>query len=188
MELERYVRDAKAGWVMGPTNEVLRQFVGKAVLLGFDALDYWNQTYNRRVVENEVKKLDPDGKRELAAKLVEEADGRGEGLDREGLSDGDRAATALLVAGLRPVDRSLESHWVRPGAATAVRLRPDDALTVINRDGGQVAELTRPRRRGRRGRRRDRACAPTPAAACCAACSPSGEARRVPRRRCTPRA
>src|SRR5919197_842846 len=43
MELERYVRDAKAGWVMGPTNEVLRQFGGKAVLLGFDALDYWNQ-------------------------------------------------------------------------------------------------------------------------------------------------
>ena len=37
MELERYLRDAKAGWVMGPTNEVLRQFVGKAVLLGFDA-------------------------------------------------------------------------------------------------------------------------------------------------------
>ncbi len=36
MELERYLRDAKAGWVMGPTNEVLRQFVGKAVLLGFD--------------------------------------------------------------------------------------------------------------------------------------------------------
>ena len=36
MELERYLRDGKAGWVMGPTNEVLRQFVGKAVLLGFD--------------------------------------------------------------------------------------------------------------------------------------------------------
>ena len=61
MELERYLRDAKAGWVMGPTNEVLRQFVGKAVLLGFDALDYWNQTYNRRAVENEVKKLDAAG-------------------------------------------------------------------------------------------------------------------------------
>jgi alkylation response protein AidB-like acyl-CoA dehydrogenase len=74
MELERYLRDAKAGWVMGPTNEVLRQFVGRAVLLGFEALDYWNQTYNRRAVENEVKKLDPDGKRELAAKLVEEAE------------------------------------------------------------------------------------------------------------------
>ena len=43
MELERYLRDAKAGWVMGPTNEVLRQFVGKAVLLGFESLDYWNQ-------------------------------------------------------------------------------------------------------------------------------------------------
>ena len=73
MELERYLRDAKAGWVMGPTNEVLRQFVGKAVLLGFDSLDYWNQTYNRRAVENEIKKLDADGKRELAEALIAEA-------------------------------------------------------------------------------------------------------------------
>ena len=74
MELERYLRDAKAGWVMGPTNEVLRQFVGKAVLLGFESLDYWNQSYNRRAVENEVKKLDPAGKRALAEQLVAEAD------------------------------------------------------------------------------------------------------------------
>src|SRR6185437_8661223 len=74
MEMERYLRDAKAGWVMGPTNEVLRQFVGKAVLLGFDALDYWNQTYNRRAVENEIKKLDAAGKRELAKQLAEQAD------------------------------------------------------------------------------------------------------------------
>jgi hypothetical protein len=59
---------------MGPTNEVLRQFVGKAVLLGFEALDYWNQTFNRRVVENEVKKLDPAAKRELAEQLVAEAE------------------------------------------------------------------------------------------------------------------
>jgi alkylation response protein AidB-like acyl-CoA dehydrogenase len=74
MELERYLRDAKAGWVMGPTNEVLRQFVGKAVLLGFDSLDYWNQTYNRRAVENELKKLDAAGKRELAEQLLAQAD------------------------------------------------------------------------------------------------------------------
>jgi alkylation response protein AidB-like acyl-CoA dehydrogenase len=73
MELERYLRDGKAGWVMAPTNEVLRQFVGKAALLGFDTLDYWNQTYNRRAVENEVKKLDAAGKRELAEKLLAEA-------------------------------------------------------------------------------------------------------------------
>jgi hypothetical protein len=58
---------------MGPTNEVLRQFVGKAVLLGFEALDYWNQSYNRRAVENEVKKLDASGKRELADQLMAEA-------------------------------------------------------------------------------------------------------------------
>jgi alkylation response protein AidB-like acyl-CoA dehydrogenase len=74
MELERYLRDAKAGWVMGPTNEVLRQFVGKAVLLGFEVLDYWNQTFNRRAVENEVKKLDPAAKRELAEQLMTQAD------------------------------------------------------------------------------------------------------------------
>ena len=74
MELERYLRDAKAGWVMGPTNEVLRQFVGKAVLLGFESLDYWNQHYNRRAVENEIKKLDADGKRELAEQLLAEVE------------------------------------------------------------------------------------------------------------------
>ena len=44
------------------------------VLLGFDALDYWNQTYNKRVVENETKKLDAAGKRELAKELSEQAD------------------------------------------------------------------------------------------------------------------
>jgi hypothetical protein len=74
MELERYLRDGKAGWVMGPTNEVLRQFVGKAVLLGFESLDYWNQSYNRRAVENEVKKLDAAAKRELAEQLLAQAE------------------------------------------------------------------------------------------------------------------
>jgi aminomethyltransferase len=49
---------------------------------------------------------------------------------------------SLVQPGLKPVDRSLESHWVRPGAATAVRLDPGDELTVVNHDGGQVAELT----------------------------------------------
>jgi hypothetical protein len=64
----------KAGWVMGPTNEVLRQFVGKLALFGFEALDYWNQTVNERVLHNEVKKLDLDGKRRLAAQLLAEVD------------------------------------------------------------------------------------------------------------------
>jgi hypothetical protein len=44
------------------------------VLLGFESLDYWNQTYNRRAVENELKKLDAAGKRELAEQLVAQAD------------------------------------------------------------------------------------------------------------------
>jgi alkylation response protein AidB-like acyl-CoA dehydrogenase len=73
MELERYLRDGKAGWVMGPTNEVLRQFVGKSTLLGFEVLDYWNQHVNERAIANETKKLDAKGKRALAEKLLAEA-------------------------------------------------------------------------------------------------------------------
>jgi len=73
--IERYLRDGKAGWVMGPTNEVLRQFIGKASLLGFATLDYWNQAVNERVLNNEIKKLDSAGKQALAEKLLKEAAG-----------------------------------------------------------------------------------------------------------------
>jgi aminomethyltransferase len=50
--------------------------------------------------------------------------------------------TVQLVSGLKPVDRSFESWWVRPGASTTVELRGDDRVTVIDPDGGQPAELT----------------------------------------------
>jgi alkylation response protein AidB-like acyl-CoA dehydrogenase len=73
--IERYLRDGKAGWVMGPTNEVLRQFVGKASLLGFQSLDYWNQAVNERVLHNELKKLDKEAKKKLAQQLLAEAGG-----------------------------------------------------------------------------------------------------------------
>ena len=71
--IERYLRDGKAGWVMGPTNEVLRQFVGKMALLGIDSLDYWNQHVNDRAVQNEIKKMDAGQKRALAEALLAEA-------------------------------------------------------------------------------------------------------------------
>ena len=73
LQLERYLRDGKAGWVMGPTNEVLRQFVGKTALLGIDSLDYWNVSLNERVLHNELKKMDAEQKRELAERLLAEA-------------------------------------------------------------------------------------------------------------------
>jgi aminomethyltransferase len=47
-----------------------------------------------------------------------------------------------LVSGLRPKDRSFESWWVRPGAATVVELYGGDRVTVIDPEGGQPAELT----------------------------------------------
>jgi len=71
--MERLLRDGKAGWVMGPTNEVLRQFVGKFALLGFDSLDYWNQAINERAIDNEVKKMDAAQKKALAERLLSEA-------------------------------------------------------------------------------------------------------------------
>ena len=70
LQIERYLRDGKAGWVMGPTNEVLRQFVGKASLLGFGALDYWNKSINERVLNNEIKKMSEAEKRAFAEKLL----------------------------------------------------------------------------------------------------------------------
>ncbi len=76
LQIERLLRDGKAGWVMGPTNEVLRQFVGKAALLGFESLDYWNQTVNERVLHNEIKKLDEAGRQHLAAQLLGTAPAR----------------------------------------------------------------------------------------------------------------
>ena len=71
--MERLLRDAKAGWVMGPTNEVLRQFVGKHALLGFDSLDYWNTAINHRSIDNEVKKMSVEEKKALANRLLSEA-------------------------------------------------------------------------------------------------------------------
>ena len=73
LEIERYLRDGKAGWVMGPTNEVLRQFVGKAALLGFGTLDYWNQAINDRLLNNEVKKMSAKEKQAFAEKLLADA-------------------------------------------------------------------------------------------------------------------
>ena len=62
-EIERLVRDAKAGWVMAPSNEVSRQIVGRWALLGADAVDWWNQKVDERALHNELGKLDDEGKR-----------------------------------------------------------------------------------------------------------------------------
>jgi aminomethyltransferase len=54
----------------------------------------------------------------------------------------DTTRPKLLQPGLRPPDPSLEIYRVRPGGATVLALNPDDRFTVIDRDGGQVAEVT----------------------------------------------
>src|SRR3954466_14923778 len=49
---------------------------------------------------------------------------------------------SLITPGLKPVDPSFESWWVRPGGATVVHARPGDRMTVRDPDGGQPAEVT----------------------------------------------
>jgi len=48
----------------------------------------------------------------------------------------------VLVRGLRPEDPFLETYVVRPGGATVFALAPDERMTVVSPDGGQVAEVT----------------------------------------------
>ncbi|KAM7443135.1 hypothetical protein ABFA07_008076 [Porites harrisoni] len=72
--LERLLRDSKAGWLMGASNEVLRQIVGKTSLFGLNAIDFWCKVSDDRVLNLELKKLSGDAKRELARKLLAEAE------------------------------------------------------------------------------------------------------------------
>ncbi len=50
--------------------------------------------------------------------------------------------TPALVRGLKPEDPFLETYLVRPGGATVLALAPDERIAVIDKDGGQVAEVT----------------------------------------------
>ncbi|HEU0246185.1 MAG TPA: DUF1989 domain-containing protein [Gaiellaceae bacterium] len=52
------------------------------------------------------------------------------------------SGTPSVLRGLLPEDPFLETYLVRPGGATVFGLAPDERVTVIDRDGGQVAELT----------------------------------------------
>jgi hypothetical protein len=56
----------------GSDQRGVAQFVGKAALLGFGSLDYWNQSINERVLNNEIKKMSAAEKQALAKRLMEE--------------------------------------------------------------------------------------------------------------------
>ena len=72
LEIERVLRDSKAGWVMGPSNEVTRGLVGRWALHGADAVDWWNQKPNEGLLNAELSKLDQSAKRALVEKLQKE--------------------------------------------------------------------------------------------------------------------
>lgn len=72
LELERLLRDSKAGWIMAPSNEVTAQLVGKWGLFGAEAVDWWNQKVDEPVLMNELGKLDDAGKQKIIEKLTAE--------------------------------------------------------------------------------------------------------------------
>ncbi len=49
---------------------------------------------------------------------------------------------AVLINGLRPTEPGLEFYRVAPGGATEVAIRGDDRVRLIDRHGGQTAEIT----------------------------------------------
>jgi len=49
---------------------------------------------------------------------------------------------AVVINGLRPSEPGVEFYRVAPGGATEVAIRGDDRVTVIDRHGGQTAEIT----------------------------------------------
>jgi alkylation response protein AidB-like acyl-CoA dehydrogenase len=71
-EIERILRDSKAGWIMGPTNEIARGIVGRWGLLGYEAVDWWNQRVNEGQLNAELGKLDAEGKRAIIDRLEQE--------------------------------------------------------------------------------------------------------------------
>jgi len=75
MEIERLLRDSKAGWLMGPSNEVTRQLVGRWALLGPESVDWWNQKVDEPLLHNELGKLDDAGKQAIIDKLTAELGG-----------------------------------------------------------------------------------------------------------------
>jgi len=52
------------------------------------------------------------------------------------------SGTPALLRGLLPEDPFLEAYLVRPGGATVFALAPDERVTVVDKDGCQVAEVT----------------------------------------------
>ncbi len=53
-----------------------------------------------------------------------------------------KAERRLLLPGLLSPEPGLETYWVRAGGLTGVRLAAGDELTVVDRQGRQVAEIT----------------------------------------------
>ncbi|XP_069999966.1 uncharacterized protein [Penaeus vannamei] len=133
--LERLLRDGKSGWVMGPTNEVIRQLVGKSALNGFASLDPWQERADQRVLQHEMQKLTLEEKGALAQKLLQEVEAQKEGAaSRHPYQDTDfdnpfNTRPPACVAKTTTSDGVQHDPALRPDSWTALKLLSRADLT-----------------------------------------------------------
>jgi hypothetical protein len=60
--------------VMAPSNEVTRQMIGRWALFGAEAIDWWNQHIDEPALQNELGKLDREGKQRIIDQLAAQLD------------------------------------------------------------------------------------------------------------------
>ncbi|XP_020607547.1 NADH-cytochrome b5 reductase 1-like [Orbicella faveolata] len=144
--IERLLRDGKAGWMMGASNEVLRQLVGKTSLLGLGAVDLWLKIPDRRVLNSEIRKLSGEAKRDLARKLLIEADNDDAALNHNSKlqdsyqdSEFENPFNTKPPAVLKPLDTPdgvAHEPCLRPDRFTALK------LLSVKSFGEMIAEYT----------------------------------------------
>lgn len=127
--LERLIRDGKAGWVMAPSNELLKNLVGMSALKGFNAIDLWGESANERVLHQEVKKMTLEQKERIGRRLLEEASQERQGAsanhphqDTDFLNPFNTAQPKALTQDLKTPDGVVHSAALRQDTWTPLAL------------------------------------------------------------------
>ncbi|XP_047469723.1 complex I assembly factor ACAD9, mitochondrial-like [Penaeus chinensis] len=127
--LERLIRDGKAGWVMAPSNELLKNLVGMSALKGFNAIDLWEENANERVLHQEVKKMTLEQKERVGRRLLEEASQERQGAsanhpyqDTDFLNPFNTAQPKALTQDLKTPDGVVHSAALRQDTWTPLAL------------------------------------------------------------------
>ncbi|XP_064614828.1 uncharacterized protein LOC135479046 isoform X2 [Liolophura sinensis] len=136
--LERLLRDGFAGWVMGPSNEYIRQTIGKTALLGPEAVDPWAVRADERKLATEVKRLTKTQKEDLVQKLLYELRLEEENSQNDAQPNGmDDFENPFNISPPRIFDDGVDGVVLSPIRATPMKLISVKQLT----EDGTVAKM-----------------------------------------------